>query len=155
MVWNLIPVGKVTAGFPSPAVAVPPNESALPAKSTVVDRAPSEYHPVLSLGSSASSMAARLESKAFSRLMYSTCAAAEMKSMCSSVLFRILLAISPATLPRSPPTEGLFAVNVAEFSLPANVFGMGHGRNPRAVRFLVALDTKVIGCHRICVLLQW
>ena len=78
MVWNLIPVGKVTAGFPSPAVAAPPNESALPAKSTVVDRAPSEYHPVLSLGSSASSMAARLESKAFSRLMYSTCAAAEI-----------------------------------------------------------------------------
>ena len=59
MVWNLIPVGKVTAGFPSSAV-------------------------------------------------------------------------------------GFFAVNVAEFSLPANVFGMGHGRNPRAVRFLVALDTKVM-----------
>ena len=52
-------------------------------------------------------------------------------------------------------SEGFFAVNIAEFSLPANIFGMGHGRNPRAVRFLVALDTKVIGCHRICVLLQW
>ena len=51
--------------------------------------------------------------------------------------------------------EGFFAVNVAEFSLPANIFGMGHGRNPRAVWFLVALDTKVVGCHRICVLLQW